>query len=91
MDECIICMTEPANVSLSCSHTYCENCIDAWSLTSDEASSVYAACIEDALNVCLQCPLCRRHSCVLEESWVLADTPTAVEMAADVHQLVEKL
>lgn len=34
--ECIICMSEPADIILPCIHSYCQHCIEQWSLTSSE-------------------------------------------------------
>jgi hypothetical protein len=33
-DECTICMENKCEVSLSCSHAFCENCIQQWNLSS---------------------------------------------------------
>jgi len=46
-NDCIICMSEQADVILPCTHAYCHNCIHRWSLTSKECPTCRRPCCDD--------------------------------------------
>jgi molybdenum cofactor biosynthesis enzyme MoaA len=77
-DECPLCMDAQVEISLPCTHSFCQSCIRQWNLTSTTCPS----CRRDT-NM--------NNSKYQDQTWVLQDAPlTQAEVAQQIYDFIEQ-